>query len=164
MKSEKFQVDTMELINEMKVCFQARSENESFARIAVTGFLTYINPTMDEIEDVRMAVSEAVTNAILHGYEEKASKQVYVSCMLFRREQGYVLQVAVEDTGKGIADIEQAMEPMFTTKPELERAGMGFAFMNAFMDEVLVESEPMKGTTVMMSKLLGAYEEDFHER
>ncbi len=157
MKTECVQTETMELINEMKVCFQARSENESFARIAVAGFLTYINPTMEEIEDIRMAVSEAVTNAIIHGYEEKVSAMVYVSCMLYKFDSSYTLQVVIEDTGKGIADIEKAMEPMFTTKPEEERTGMGFAFMEAFMDDVQVESELTKGTVVTLTKRLGRH-------
>ena len=163
MKSEKFQVDTLELINEMKLCFQARGENEAFARIAVTGFLAYINPTVDELEDVRMSVSEAVTNAIIHGYEEKVSASVYVSGMLYRYQKGYLLQVIVEDTGKGIENIEAAMEPMYTTKPELDRAGMGFAFMMAFMDEVVVKSEPTKGTSVMLMKSFSPYEENVYE-
>ena len=153
----------LELINEMKICFQARSENESFARVAVAGFLTYINPTLEELEDVKTAVSEAVTNAIIHGYEEKETAMVYVSGMLYREENGYLLQVVVEDTGKGIADVEKAMEPMFTTKPESERAGMGFAFMEAFMDDVQVQSEVLKGTTVTLSKRLLKYEEDAYE-
>ena len=138
MKTENIQVDTMELINEMKLCFQARSENESFARVAIASFLTYLNPTLEEIEDIKTAVSEAVTNAIIHGYEEKETAIVYVSGMLYREKEGYLLQIVIEDTGKGIADIEKAMEPMFTTKPELERSGMGFAFMEAFMDDVQV--------------------------
>ena len=163
MKSENVKVDTMEFMNEMKLCFQARSENESFARIAVAGFLTYLNPTIEELEDIKTAVSEAVTNAIIHGYDEKAAATVYVSCILYRDGGEHVLQVLVEDTGKGIEDIEKAMEPMFTTKPELERAGMGFAFMNAFMDDVQVESEVMKGTTVTMTKRLCRLEEEFDE-
>lgn len=163
MKTESIQVDNMELVNEMKLCFQARSENESFARVAVAGFLTYLNPTLEEIEDIKTAVSEAVTNAIIHGYEEKETAMVYVSGMIYRDEQGPLLQVVVEDTGKGIADIEKAMEPMFTTKPELERSGMGFAFMEAFMDDVQVESEVLKGTTVTLSKRLGKYEEEAYE-
>ena len=159
-----FQTDKMELINEMKICFQARSENESFARLAVVGFLTYLNPTIEEIEDIKMAVSEAVTNAIIHGYEEKESATVYVSCMLYKAEKGYLLQIVIEDIGKGIEDVEKAMAPMFTTKPEEERTGMGFAFMEAFMDEVLVESELHKGTVVTLSKLLGCciYPENVH--
>ncbi len=163
MKTETFQVDTMEFINEMKLCFQARSENESFARVAVAGFLTYLNPTIEEIEDIKTAVSEAVTNAIIHGYEEKETSDVYVSCMLYRDGGEHILQVVVEDTGKGIADIERAMEPMFTTRPELERAGMGFSFMSAFMDEVQVESEVMKGTTVTMTRRLCRLEEESYE-
>lgn len=163
MKTENVQVDTMEYINEMKLCFQARSENESFARVAVAGFLTYLDPTIEEIEDIKTAVSEAVTNAIIHGYDEKTTATVYVSCILYRDGGEHVLQVVVEDTGKGIADIEKAMEPMFTTRPELERAGMGFAFMNAFMDDVQVESELMKGTTVTMIKRLCRLEEEFNE-
>ena len=163
MKTENVQVDTMEFINEMKLCFQARSENESFARVAVAGFLTYLNPTFVEIEDLKTAVSEAVTNAIIHGYEEKATATVYVSCMLYRDGGEHVLQVVVEDTGKGIEDIEKAMEPMFTTRPELERAGMGFAFMRAFMDDVQVESEVMKGTTVTLTKRLCRLEEESYE-
>ena len=163
MKTKSIQVDNMELVNEMKLCFQARSENESFARVAVAGFLTYLNPTLEEIEDIKTAVSEAVTNAIIHGYEEKETAMVYVSGMIYRDEEGALLQVVVEDTGKGIADIEKAMEPMFTTKPELERSGMGFAFMEAFMDDVQVESEVLKGTTVTLSKRLGKYEEEAYE-
>lgn len=157
------QVDNMEFLNEMKICFQARSENESFARVAVAGFLTYLNPTVEELEDIKTAVSEAVTNAIIHGYESCASSIVYVSGMLYRDEEGYLLQVIVEDIGKGIEDVEKAMAPMFTTKPELERAGMGFAFMEAFMDDVQVQSEVMKGTTVTLSKRLGKCEEEAYE-
>lgn len=157
------QVDNMEFLNEMKICFQARSENESFARVAVAGFLTYLNPTVEELEDIKTAVSEAVTNAIIHGYESCASSIVYVSGMLYQDEEGYLLQVIVEDIGKGIEDVEKAMEPMFTTKPELERAGMGFAFMEAFMDDVQVQSEVMKGTTVTLSKRLGKCEEEAYE-
>lgn len=157
------QIDNMEFLNEMKICFQARSENESFARVAVAGFLTYLNPTVEELEDIKTAVSEAVTNAIIHGYEACASSIVYVSGMLYRDEEGYLFQVIVEDIGKGIENVEKAMEPMFTTKPELERSGMGFAFMEAFMDDVQVQSEVMKGTTVTLSKRLGKCEEEAYE-
>lgn len=156
--------DTMKIVNEMKVCFQARSENESFARVAVAGFLTYLNPTLDEIEDVKTAVSEAVTNAIIHGYEEQESAIVYVSCILYQDKKEHILQVVVEDTGKGIEDIAKALEPMFTTKSDLERAGMGFSFMQAFMDDVKVESEPMKGTAVTMTKRLCPLGEEDYER
>ena len=152
MRTERIQVENMEFVNEMKICFQARSENESFARVAVVSFLTYLNPTLEEIEDIKTAVSEAVTNAIVHGYEEEASAIVYVSGMIYRDEEGYLLQIIVEDTGKGIDDISKAMEPMYTTRPELERSGMGFAFMEAFMDQVEVISALGKGTSVIMRK------------
>lgn len=139
--------------NEMEISFDALSQNESFARVAVAAFVTHLNPTMEEIDDVRTAVSEAVTNAIIHGYEnclEKCGK-VYLHCIL----AGDVLQIEVADKGKGIEDIERAMEPLFTTRPDLDRSGMGFAFMEAFMDDLEVESEVGRGTTVRMTKKLG---------
>ena len=140
----------LELINEMKICFQARSENESFARVAVAGFLTYINPTLEELEDVKTAVSEAVTNAIIHGYQN-GEGQVKLFCEL----SGMQVHIRVEDDGVGISDVKKAREPFFTTRPELERSGMGFAFMEAFMDEVEVISAPGKGTKVIMQKEIG---------
>lgn len=163
MKIENVQVDALEFINEMKLCFQARSENESFARVAVAGFLTYLDPTVEELEDIKTAVSEAVTNAIIHGYDEKETATVYVSCMIYRDGGEHILQVVIEDTGNGISDIEQAMEPTFTTRPEWERSGMGFTFMNAFMDDVQVQSEIMKGTTVTLLKRLRRLEEHMNE-
>ena len=140
--------------NEMQIQFTAVSENEAFARIAVAAFVTPLNPTLEEIADIKTAVSEAVTNAIIHGYDGMAGKeqnQVYIHCLLNRD----VLQVEVIDEGKGIEDVEKAMEPMYTTKPDMDRSGMGFAFMEAFMDELEVISEPGQGTTVLMSKKLG---------
>ncbi len=133
--------------NEMKLEFDSRSCNESFARVTVAAFLTQLNPTFEEVADVKTAVSEAVTNAIIHGYEGSVGK-ITITCML----QGGELSVCVHDDGKGIADIARAMEPMFTTKAECDRAGMGFAFMEAFMDSLEVESEPGRGTTVCMTK------------
>lgn len=135
--------------NHMQLEFDARSENEGLARVAVASFITPLNPTLEEMADVKTAVSEAVTNAIIHGYEEKEGK-VYIRCKL----QGDLLEIEVEDKGKGIADIEQAMEPLFTTKPEKNRSGMGFAFMEAFMDDLEVESKPLEGTIVRMKKKL----------
>lgn len=140
--------------NEMQIQFTAVSENEAFARIAVAAFVTPLNPTLEEIADIKTAVSEAVTNAIIHGYDSMTGKeqnQVYIHCLLNRD----VLQVEVIDEGKGIEDVEKAMEPMYTTKPDMDRSGMGFAFMEAFMDELEVISEPGQGTTVLMSKKLG---------
>lgn len=136
--------------NRMRLEFNAVSVNEGFARVAVSAFFAQLNPTLDEIEDVKTAVSEAVTNSIIHGYGEKEGT-VIVSCTYHGNDS----EVVVMDSGVGIADIEKSMEPFFTTKPELERSGMGFAFMEAFMDEVKVESEPFKGTKVTMKKRFG---------
>lgn len=136
--------------NRMRLEFHAASVNEGFARVAVSAFFAQLNPTLDEIEDVKTAVSEAVTNAIIHGYGEREGT-VALSCTYHDNEG----KVVVEDTGVGILDIEKSMEPFFTTKPELERSGMGFAFMEAFMDSVQVESEPGKGTKVTMKKRFG---------
>lgn len=135
--------------NEMQVIFDAQSVNEGFARVTVASFAAQMNPTVDELEDIKTAVSEAVTNAIIHGYEEQEGK-VVMTCLI----SDETIHITVRDEGKGIADIEKAKEPFFTTKPELERSGMGFSFMEAFMDEVEVESEPDKGTCVTMRKYL----------
>lgn len=139
----------MENRNEVTITFDAYSVNEGFARMVAAAFAAEFNPTLDEIEDIKTAVSEAVTNAIIHGYEETKGK---VHMALLREKDE--LTVSVEDFGKGIADIEKAKEPFFTTKPELERSGMGFAFMEAFMDSVLVESVPGTGTKVTMKKYI----------
>ena len=137
--------------NQMKLEFDARSVNEGFARMAVAAFIAEENPTLDEISDIKTAVSEAVTNAIIHGYDDPEQK-VAVICKI----EGRNVEIVVEDKGKGIADVKTAMEPFYTTRPELERSGMGFAFMEAFMDEVLVISAPGEGTKVIMRKKIGA--------
>lgn len=142
--------------NEMKIEFDSRSCNESFARVAVAAFMTQLNPTLEEVADVKTALSEAVTNAIVHGYENEIRK-VYVEC----RVEDQLLTLKVTDHGKGIEDVKRAMEPLFTTKPDTERSGMGFAFMEAFMDEVEVESEPGKGTSVFMKKRIGRTVSEF---
>ena len=136
--------------NEMELVFDSRSVNEGFARVAVAAFLTQLNPTLEEVSDVKTAVSEAVTNAIIHGYEKEVEK-IWIRCRL----DGQTLYIEVEDHGNGIDDVKKAMEPLFTTKPELERSGMGFSFMEAFMDEIQVESELGKGTIVKMQKTIG---------
>lgn len=133
--------------NEMEIRFDGRSANEGFARVAVASFMTQLNPTVEEVADVKTAVSEAVTNAIIHGYENEVHK-VSIRCRIDEN----VFTVEVSDKGKGIEDIEEAMRPMYTTKPEQDRSGMGFAFMEAFMDELEVESIPGKGTRVHMWK------------
>ncbi len=143
--------------NEMKLEFDAVSENEAFARVAVAAFISPLNPTMEEISDIKTAVSEAVTNAIIHGYDsgegifEERENKVSLHCLMLED----VLHVEVVDEGKGIVNVEQAMEPLFTTKPDMDRSGMGFACMEAFMDDLEVISEPGMGTTVLMKKKLG---------
>ena len=136
--------------NEMELVFESRSVNEGFARVAVAAFMTQLNPTLEEVSDVKTAVSEAVTNAIIHGYEKEV-KKIWIRCRL--NEQ--TLYIEVEDHGQGIADVTKAMEPLFTTKPELERSGMGFSFMEAFMDGIEVDSEVGRGTIVKMQKIIG---------
>ena len=144
--------------NKMSMSFDAISVNEAFARIAVA-FIAPLNPTIEEISDIKTAVSEAVTNAIIHGYDEEflrekpesIEKPVYLRCML----EEDVLLVEVQDQGKGIENIDKAMEPLFTTKPEMDRSGMGFAFMEAFMDDLEVISSPWHGTLIRMKKKIG---------
>ena len=129
------------------------SRNEEFARVVTAVFLSRLNPTLEELDDVKTAVSEAVTNAIIHGYDNPEEK-VHMTCRIMGRE----VEIIVCDTGRGIEDVARAMEPFYTTKPELERSGMGFAFMEAFMDEVQVQSAPGKGTSVRMKKYIGVQE------
>ena len=140
----------MEHTNEMQLIFDSRSSNESFARVTVAAFMTSLNPTVEEVSDVKTAVSEAATNAVIHGYENEVHN-IYIRC----RTEGRTLYLEIEDEGKGIEDVKQAMEPLFTTKPELDRSGMGFSFMEAFMDRLEVLSAPGKGTTVKMEKTIG---------
>lgn len=137
--------------NRMKVEFDSVSANEAFARVAVAAFMAQLNPSMEEVADVKTAVSEAVTNAIIHGYQGEVHK-----VEICAETEGQWLTVQVKDTGVGIPDVEKAMEPLYTSRPESERSGMGFLFMEAFMDEVRVESEPGKGTCVTMRKRIGA--------
>ena len=137
-------------MNNMKVEFEALPENEGFARVTVAAFLTPLNPTLEEIEDVKTAVSEAVTNAVIHGYKEQGGT-IEISCVLEKD----LLKMEITDQGCGIENVEQAMEPMFTTCPEDGRSGMGFSFMEAFMDQVEVESTVGQGTRVIMEKKLG---------
>ena len=136
--------------NEVRLVFDSLSENEGFARMVVAAFVMNMDPTMDELADIKTAVSEAVTNSVIHGYNNGPGK-IYMNC---RREDDTVT-VEIIDYGTGIEDIEKAMEPLYTTRPELERSGMGFAFMEAFMDSLSVESTPGKGTRIVMEKTLG---------
>ncbi|MCC8081678.1 MAG: anti-sigma F factor [Lachnospiraceae bacterium] len=137
------------LVNEMQIVFESKSENEGFARTAVASFIMPLDPTIDDLADIKTAVSEAVTNCVIHGYEMGPGK-IFLDAAVWDR----TLVVSVTDEGRGIADIDKAMEPMYTTKPELERSGMGFSFMEAFMDAVEVESAPGRGTRVVMQKAI----------
>lgn len=139
----------MDRKNAMSLEFDSKSENESFARIVVAAFAAQLNPTIEEIADIKTAVSEAVTNSIIHGYDSREGK-IVLTCTI----EGSKITVSVMDKGKGIEDIKQAMEPLYTTKPEMERSGMGFAFMEAFMDELEVLSAPGEGTTIIMTKTI----------
>ncbi len=141
----------MQIINEMKLEFMGVPENEGFARVAVSAFAVQLDPTLDVLADIKTAVSEAVTNAIVHGYADATGGTVTVAAAL--RDDG-VLALEITDKGNGIADIDRAMQPFFTTQPEKERSGMGFSVMQTFMDRVTVESEVGRGTAVHMLKRL----------
>lgn len=182
--------------NHAYVSFDAKSVNESFARMVVMAFMTDMNPTLDELEDVKTAVSEAVTNAIIHGYEadnpdadDEMQEEMKKSCEtldnklhknselvwnkatvnnkkqveLFCKREGQTLWISVVDHGVGIADVEKARQPFFTTKPEKERSGMGFVFMETFMDDIEIYSQIGEGTRVTMRKTIGTedMENDF---
>lgn len=131
----------------LKMQILSRPENEAFARAAVAAFITRINPTLEEINDIKTAVSEAVTNAVVHGYD---SEDGIIALEIQIEEK--TVSITVQDYGVGIDNVEQAREPLFTTKPEEERSGMGFTFMEIFMDKLTVESSSGKGTIVHMSK------------
>ena len=134
----------------MKLEIDSIPSNESFARVVVAAFLTRLNPTMEEVADIKTAVSEAVTNAIIHGYQNEIHK-IEISAEV----EADTFTVSVEDFGTGIENIEKAMEPLYTTRRDLERSGMGFVFMEAFMDTIKVESKPAVGTKVTMTKKIG---------
>ena len=134
----------------MKLEIDSIPSNESFARVVVAAFLTRLNPTMEEVADIKTAVSEAVTNAIIHGYQNEVHK-----IEIAAEVEKDTLTVSVEDFGAGIENIEKAMEPLYTTRRDLERSGMGFVFMEAFMDTIKVESKPAVGTKVTMTKKIG---------
>lgn len=136
--------------NILEVKFSAKSENESLSRVIVASFAAKLDPTLEELSDIKTAVSEAVTNSIIHGYDEDDSKFVYLRCEIEDR----TIKVVVEDRGNGIEDVEEAMQPMYTSKPELERSGMGFSFMESFMDSLEVVSIKGEGTKVVMTKTI----------
>jgi len=135
--------------NKMKLEFLSRSQNEAFARVAVAAFAAQLDPTLEEIADIKTAVSEAVTNAIIHGYDNP-NEFVQVTTQIFDNS----VAIEVIDHGKGMEDVELARQPLYTSKPELERSGMGFTVMETFMDEVEVNSAPGQGTKVRMVKYI----------
>ena len=135
------------LNNEMKLEFLSKSSNEAFARITVAAFAAQLDPTIEELADIKTAVSEAVTNAIIHGYEEKKGT-VKIRCQIINDE----VTIEIADNGQGIENVELAKQPLYTTKPNLERSGMGFTIMESFMDEVEIESIVGMGTKVTMKK------------
>ena len=140
--------------NEMKLEFVSKTNNEAFARIAVAAFVSQLDPTIDELSDIKTAVSEAVTNSIIHGYEDEEGI-VKITAKLF----GNTVEIEVSDNGKGIANIEEARKPLYTSKPNMERSGMGFTIMESFMDYVNVESAGGLGTKVTMKKRITSLEE-----
>lgn len=140
----------MMMKNEMEISFCAIAENEVLARMVISAFLVRVNPTMSMISEVRTAVSEAVTNAIVHAYAEKGDGKVVLRAALDSDR----VHIEVEDFGCGIGDIQQAMQPFYTSQPERERTGMGFSLMQSFMDGVRVRSAVGKGTLILMTKLL----------
>lgn len=137
-------------MNFMELSFAARSENEGFARIAVAAFLARLPLTLDEIEEIKTVVSEAVTNAVIHGYEEDEKGSVMIATFY----DEYAIEIVIEDQGIGIANIDEARQPLYTTKPELERSGMGFTIMENFMDVLEIQSEIGRGTRIRMVKNL----------
>lgn len=139
--------------NEMKLEFVSKSSNESFARVAVAAFVAQLDPTVEELSDIKTAVSEAVTNCIIHGYENKIG-----IVKIIAKLQNNSLLLEISDKGKGIENIEKAKEPLYTTKPNLERSGMGFTIMESFMDSVQVESIVGLGTKVKMTKTISTHE------
>ena len=137
----------MDIINELKLTMDSRSINEGFSRVAVSSFIACTDPNIEELTDIKTAVSEAVTNAIVHGYKETSGK-IYITVSIFENN---IIRIKIRDKGVGIDDIDKAMQPLFTTAGE-ERAGLGFAVMESFMDKVRVSSKPQIGTTVTMEK------------
>ena len=140
----------MQYENEMRLEFLSKSSNEAFARVAVAAFASQLDPTIEEIADIKTAVSEAVTNSIIHGYENQGG---YIR--IFAGIVNDFIEIEISDDGNGIENIEIAMQPLYTSKPELERSGMGFTIMENFMDELQVESEQGRGTKIRMTKTIG---------
>lgn len=138
----------MNIKNEVRITFLSKSVNEGFARLAVAGFVSQLDPQINEMSDIKIAVSEAVTNCIVHAYKDRVGKIELVMRIL----ENNTVYIKIKDYGCGIEDIKKAMEPLYTTAPEDERAGLGFAVMESFMDRLSVRSKVLKGTSVIMMK------------
>ncbi len=136
--------------NEMKLEIKSKSSNEAFARVTVAAFASQLDPTFEELADIKTAVSEAVTNCIIHGYENKDGI-IHINCKLFDK----TIEIEIIDFGKGIENVEMARQALYTSKPELDRSGMGFTIMESFMDEIKVESIVGMGTKIVMKKNIG---------
>ena len=145
--------------NEMKLEFLSKSNNEAFARISVAAFASQLDPTIEELADIKTAVSEAVTNCIIHAYEDREGL-ITITCKIFAN----TIMIEIQDNGKGIDDVNMAKEPLFTSKPDLERSGMGFTIMDSFMDELEVESILGLGTKVSMKKIIKKQENNEEEK
>lgn len=144
--------------NEMKLEFLSKSNNEAFARISVAAFASQLDPTIEELADIKTAVSEAVTNCIIHGYEDSEG-MITINCKIFAN----TIFIEIQDSGKGIENVDMAKEPLYTSKPDLERSGMGFTIMDSFMDDLQVESILGLGTKVSMKKVIKKKEDDKEE-
>ena len=140
----------MNKTNSMRLTFDSLPENEAFARVAIAAFLAQLDPTLEAVTDVKTAVSEAVTNAVVHAYSGEKKGDITLAATLYHETRTVAIEIS--DSGVGIADIDQAMEPFYTTLPELERSGMGFSVMQSFMDTLCVQSTPGEGTKISMSK------------
>lgn len=136
--------------NKMEISFSALSQNESFARVTVAAFIAQLDPTMDELTEIKTVVSEAVTNSIIHGYENDPNGVIYIAVVM----EGDTVEITIRDEGVGIDDVEEAKQPLFTSKPELERSGMGFTIMENFMDEIHIISHQGEGTIIRLKKHL----------
>ena len=137
----------MKIINEIRLTVDAKSVNESFCRVAISAFTAQLDPTIEELADLKTAVSEAVTNCIVHGYMEQSGK-IYIVAQILENN---TIRIKIRDKGRGIADLDKAMQPLFTTGGE-DRAGLGFTVMESFCDKLSVTSKPCKGTTVTLTK------------
>lgn len=138
----------MQYDNKISLILDANSKNEAFARVCISAFAAQLDPTLEQLDDIKMSVSEAVTNAIIHGYEGIDNGQIFINCKILKN----TLYIEIEDKGRGIDNLEEAIKPLYTSKPDMERSGMGFTVMETFMDNMKVVSEINKGTKIYLEK------------